>query len=177
MTYVLVTVFKACTKIHLKNDHIKQICYEICGLLVQSKHCFWNRKPKISNKNKYLHFNQQIWQAIIMKYCSVTVALMLCYFGHLINWQLHCLFSAESLFNQKGRSSAGIWQRKRNSPEDRWEVSSSFELLTTTLLSFKTRVLFFRVPPTYTSLAVLFQGACHTCWLRGQDHWCQTEGK
>ncbi len=40
-------------------------------------------------------------------------------FGHLIKWQLHCLFFAESLFNQKGRSSAGIWQRKRNSPEDR----------------------------------------------------------
>ncbi len=56
MTCVLVTLFKGCTKLHLKNYHRKQICYEICGLLV---HYFFYQKPKISNKTSiYISINK-----------------------------------------------------------------------------------------------------------------------
>ncbi len=46
MTCVLVTLFKGCTKLHLKNDHRKQICYEICVLCKASTN-FGIRNPKL----------------------------------------------------------------------------------------------------------------------------------
>lgn len=79
-------------------------------------HNVWHTRAKqalLSESEAHYYYKKRIYISI-SKY-DINFIL----FGRLINWQLHCLFLAESLFNQKGRSSAGIWQRKRNSPEDR----------------------------------------------------------
>lgn len=80
----------------------------------------------------------------------------------------HFCFFVESLFNQKGRSCVGLWQRKRHPSQDRWEVLSQYCLISCTFLS--------RLFLSHRSLDVLFQGTCHTSRLRGQNPWSQTEG-